>query len=130
MADAYGTLAADYDWLFGDDVLADGGAINQPRGGTPAAADRPHQRGAGRGLWHGHRCGGAGAPGFHRMGGRWKRRDGRGAAARFQRERLAIPLLHVGGRIFQRPLANGLMWCCVPGMRWCTPLAATRWLRR
>jgi SAM-dependent methyltransferase len=30
MADAYGALAADYDWLFGDAVLADGGAINQP----------------------------------------------------------------------------------------------------
>src|SRR6266436_8742383 len=30
MADAYVTLAADYDWLFDDDVLADGGAINQP----------------------------------------------------------------------------------------------------
>jgi hypothetical protein len=27
MADAYEMLAADYDWLFGDDVVADGGAI-------------------------------------------------------------------------------------------------------
>jgi len=30
MADAYETLAADYDWLFDDDALANGGAINQP----------------------------------------------------------------------------------------------------
>jgi protein-L-isoaspartate O-methyltransferase len=29
MAGAYEMLAADYDWLFGDE-LADGGAINQP----------------------------------------------------------------------------------------------------
>ena len=30
MADAYETLAADYDWLFDDDALSNGGAINQP----------------------------------------------------------------------------------------------------
>ena len=30
MADSYETFAADYDWLFDDDVLTDGGAINHP----------------------------------------------------------------------------------------------------
>jgi SAM-dependent methyltransferase len=30
MADSYETLAADYDWLFGDDRLTGGAAINQP----------------------------------------------------------------------------------------------------
>ena len=30
MADSYLTFAADYDWLFDDDVLTDGGAINYP----------------------------------------------------------------------------------------------------
>ena len=30
MADAYEMLAADYDWLFDDDALADGGAVSQP----------------------------------------------------------------------------------------------------
>jgi hypothetical protein len=38
MADAGEALAADYDWLFDEDVLADGGAINQP------ASARPLQR--------------------------------------------------------------------------------------
>ena len=30
MAGAYETLATDYDWLFDDDALANGGAINHP----------------------------------------------------------------------------------------------------
>ena len=30
MADSYLTLAADYDWLFGDDVLTGGEAISSP----------------------------------------------------------------------------------------------------
>jgi hypothetical protein len=30
MADPYLTFAADYDWLFDDDVLTGGGAINYP----------------------------------------------------------------------------------------------------
>jgi hypothetical protein len=36
MAGAYETLAADYDWMFDDDALANGRAINQP-----ATARRP-----------------------------------------------------------------------------------------
>src|SRR5260370_42252561 len=53
MADAYATLAADYDWLFGDDVLADGGAIGQPatarllRRISPASAGLDAARGTG-----------------------------------------------------------------------------------
>ena len=91
-ADADQTLAADYDWLFDDDVLADGGAINQPAAAR-AAADRPHQRGAGRGLRHRHRCGGARAPGFHRGAADGSDAMAGAAAARFRRERLSIPLL-------------------------------------
>jgi hypothetical protein len=36
MVGAYETLAADYDWMFDDDALANGSAINQP-----ATARRP-----------------------------------------------------------------------------------------
>jgi hypothetical protein len=36
VAGAYETLAADYDWMFDDDALANGRAINQP-----ATARRP-----------------------------------------------------------------------------------------
>ena len=44
MADSYQTFAADYDWLFDDDVLTDGGAINYPAAastsGGPTGARR------------------------------------------------------------------------------------------
>ena len=44
MADSYETFAADYDWLFDDDVLTDGGAINYPAAastsGRPTGARR------------------------------------------------------------------------------------------
>ena len=43
MADSYVTFAADYDWLFDDDVLTGGGAINHP-----AAARLLQRTGPGR----------------------------------------------------------------------------------
>ncbi len=94
MADAYATLAADYDWLFGDDVLADGGAIGQPatarllRRISPASAVLDAACGTG-----------IDAAVLARRGFTVQAADASGAmaeaaAARFRRERLAIPVLH------------------------------------
>src|SRR5580658_3626792 len=94
MADAYETLAADYDWLFDDDVLADGGAINQP------AAARLLQRISRTSAVLDAACGtGVDAAVLARRGFTVWAADGSEAmaevaAARFRRERLAIPLLH------------------------------------
>ena len=41
MADSYLNFAADYDWLFDNDVLTEGGAIDQYRRGAPVPADQP-----------------------------------------------------------------------------------------
>src|SRR6266851_9345909 len=93
MADAYEALAADYDWLFGDDVLADGGAINQP------AAARLLQRVSRASVVLDAACGtGIDAVVLARRGFAVWAADGSDAmagraAARFRRERLAIPLL-------------------------------------
>jgi SAM-dependent methyltransferase len=105
MADAYGTLAADYDWLFDDDVLADGGAINQP------AAARLLQRISGTSAVLDAACGtGIDAAVLARRGFTVWAADGsdamaEGAAARFRRERLAIPLLR--SRWADLPAATG-----------------------
>jgi glycine/sarcosine N-methyltransferase len=93
MAGAYETLAADYDWLFGDDVLADGGAINQP------ATARLLQRISPTSAVLDAACGtGIDAAVLARRGFTVWAADGseamaEGAAARFRRERLAIPVL-------------------------------------
>jgi SAM-dependent methyltransferase len=93
MADAYETLAADYDWLFDDDVLADGSAINQP------AAARLLQRISRTSAVLDAACGtGIDAAVLARRGFTVSASDGsdamvEAAAGRFQRERLAIPLL-------------------------------------
>src|SRR6266704_1467919 len=94
MADAYEMLAADYDWLFDGDALADGGAINQP------AAARLLQRISRTSAVLDAACGtGIDAAVLARRGFTVWAADGSdamagGAAARFRRERLAIPLLH------------------------------------
>ena len=94
MAGAYEILAADYDWMFDDDALANGRAINHPAtarllqriGRTSAVLDAA--------------CGtGVDAAVLARRGFTVWAADGseamvEGAAARFRRERLAIPLLH------------------------------------
>jgi glycine/sarcosine N-methyltransferase len=93
MADAYETLAADYDWLFDDDVLADGGAINQP------AAARLLQRISRTSAVLDAACGtGIDAAVLARRGFTVWAADGsdamaEGAAARFRREGLAVPVL-------------------------------------
>jgi len=81
MADSYLTLAADYDWLFDDDGLTDGGAINQ------TAAARLLQRTS------------RGSAVLERRGFDVWATDGseamvEEAAARFRREQLAVPVRH------------------------------------
>jgi SAM-dependent methyltransferase len=92
MADSYLTLAADYDWLFGDDVLTAGGAIS-----SPAPARLLQRTGRGRAVLDAS-CGtGINAEVLARRGFDVWATDGseamiEEAAARFRREQLAIPL--------------------------------------
>jgi SAM-dependent methyltransferase len=93
MAGAYEMLAADYDWMFGDDELANGRAINHP------ATARLLQRTSNTSAVLDAACGtGVDAAVLARRGFRVWAADAsdamaEGAAARFRRERLAIPLL-------------------------------------
>jgi SAM-dependent methyltransferase len=93
MADPYESLAADYDWIFDDDALANGGAINQP------ATARLLQRTSHAGAVLDAACGtGIDAAVLARRGFNVWAADGsgamvEGAAARFRREGLEIPLL-------------------------------------
>jgi 2-polyprenyl-3-methyl-5-hydroxy-6-metoxy-1,4-benzoquinol methylase len=93
MTGAYETLAADYDWMFDDDALANGCAINLP------ATARLLQRISPRGAVLDAACGtGVDAAVLARRGFTVWAADGsdamvEGAAARFRRERLAIPVL-------------------------------------
>jgi SAM-dependent methyltransferase len=92
MADSYETLAADYDWLFGEDRLTGGAAINQP------ATARLLQRIDPAGTVLDASCGtGINAAVLARQGFSVSASDGseamiEEAAARFRRERLAIPV--------------------------------------
>jgi SAM-dependent methyltransferase len=94
VAGAYEMLAADYDWMFGDDALAHGRAVNLP------ATARLLQRISRTSLVLDAACGtGVDAAVLARRGFTVWAADGsaamvEGAAARFRRERLAIPLLH------------------------------------
>jgi len=94
MADSYLTFAAYYDWLFDDDGLTGGGAINQP------ATARLLERTRHGGTVLDASCGtGINAAVLARRGfGVWAA-DGSEAmiteaAARFRREHLAIPVRH------------------------------------
>jgi len=93
VAGAYELLAADYDWMFGDDALANGRAINSP------ATARLLERIGRTSLVLDAACGtGVDAAVLARRGFTVWAADGseamaEGAAARFRRERLAIPLL-------------------------------------
>jgi SAM-dependent methyltransferase len=92
MADSYLNFAADYDWLFGDDGLTDGGAINHP------AAARLLQRTSRGSTVLDASCGtGINAAVLARRGFDVWATDGseamvEEASARFRREQLAIPL--------------------------------------
>jgi SAM-dependent methyltransferase len=92
VADSYLTFAADYDWLFDDDVLTGGGAINYP------AAARLFQRASAGQAVLDASCGtGINAAVLARRGFDVWATDGSEAmiteaAARFRREQLAIPV--------------------------------------
>src|SRR6202046_3244854 len=93
MAGAYEMLAEDYDWMFDDDELANGRAINRP------ATARLLQRISSTSAVLDAACGtGVDAAVLARRGFTVRAADGSqamadGAAARFRRERLAIPVL-------------------------------------
>jgi SAM-dependent methyltransferase len=95
MADSYLTFAADYDWLFGDDVLADGRAINYPA--AARLLQRTERASRTRTVLDAS-CGtGINAAVLARRGFDVWATDGseamiEQAAARFRREHLAIPL--------------------------------------
>ncbi len=105
MAGAYEILAADYDWMFDDDALVNGRAINQP------AAARLLRRINRTSAVLDAACGtGVDAAVLARRGFTVWAADGsaamvEGAAARFRRDRLAIPLMH--GRWADLPTATG-----------------------
>src|SRR5579863_9704825 len=93
MADYYDALATDYDWLFDDDTLARGAAINHPA--TARLLERtPHASAVLDAA-----CGtGINAAALARRGYRVWASDGSSAmaavaAARFQSEQLEIPLV-------------------------------------
>jgi SAM-dependent methyltransferase len=92
VADSYLTFAADYDWLFDDDVMARGGAINYP-----AAARLLQRTSRGQAVLDAS-CGtGINAAVLARRGFDVWATDGSEAmiaeaAARFRREHLAIPV--------------------------------------
>ena len=94
MADSYLTFAADYDWLFDDDVLRDGGAINYP------AIARLLERTPHGSTVLDASCGtGINAAALARRGFDVWATDGSEAmiteaTARFRREHLAIPVRH------------------------------------
>jgi SAM-dependent methyltransferase len=96
MAGAYEMLAADYDWMFGEDALASGRAVNHP------ATAKLLARLGRASLVLDAACGtGVDAAVLARRGFTVWAADGseamvEGAAARFQAERLAIPLLRCG----------------------------------
>jgi SAM-dependent methyltransferase len=105
MAGAYEMLAADYDWMFHDDELANGRAVNRP------ATARLLQRISRTSTVLDAACGtGVDAAVLARRGFRVWAADGsdamvEGAAARFRRERLEIPLLR--SRWADLPAATG-----------------------
>jgi glycine/sarcosine N-methyltransferase len=92
VADPYGGLAADYDWIFDDGALAGGAAINRP------ATARLLQRTGPAGAVLDAACGtGIDAAVLARRGFNVRAADGseamvEAAAARFRREGLAIPV--------------------------------------
>jgi SAM-dependent methyltransferase len=105
MAGAYEMLAADYDWMFHDDELANGRAVNRP------ATARLLQRISRTSTVLDAACGtGVDAAVLARRGFTVWAADGSdamvdGAAARFRRERLEIPLLR--SRWADLPAATG-----------------------
>jgi glycine/sarcosine N-methyltransferase len=92
MADYYETFAADYDWLFDDDTLANGAAINHPAAARLLERISPGSSVLDAACGTGHN-----AAALARRGYRVRATDGSDAmvamaAARFGREHLEIPV--------------------------------------
>jgi glycine/sarcosine N-methyltransferase len=92
MADDYGDLAADYDWLFDDDALTGGFAITRP-----VVAGLLQRLGPGSAVLDAACGSGVDAAALARRGFRVQATDGSAAmagvaAARFRRDGLAIPV--------------------------------------
>ena len=130
MADYYETLAADYDWLFDDDALASGLAINHP------ATARLLERTSHASAVLDAACGtGVSAAALARRGYHVWAADGSDAmiqmaAARFRREQLEIPLVRCMGGIFRPSSTSGSPSCSASGTHSCTPPAAMPWSKR
>jgi len=105
MTGSYEALAADYDWLFGDDVLANGGAINQPATARLLSRISPASAVLDAACGTGIDAAVLARRGFTVWAADGSEAMAEGAAARFRRERLAIPLLRC--RWADLPAATG-----------------------
>jgi glycine/sarcosine N-methyltransferase len=94
MTGAYAALAADYDWLFGDEVLTSGGAINQPATARLLERIRPPSTVLDAACGTGIDAAVLARRGLTVWAADASEAMAEAAAARFRRERLAIPLMH------------------------------------
>jgi SAM-dependent methyltransferase len=92
MADCYLTFAADYDWLFDDDVLTHGGAINYPAIARPLKQTRHAATVLDASCGTGINAAALARRGFDVWGTDGSEAMVEQAAARFRREQLAIPV--------------------------------------
>lgn len=91
MADSYETLAADYDWLFGEERLNGGAAINQPATARLLQRIDPASTVLDASCGTGINAAVLARQGFHVWASDGSEAMIEEAAARFRRERLAIP---------------------------------------
>jgi SAM-dependent methyltransferase len=91
VADYYEDLAADYDWLFGDDAVAAGGAINHPATARLLQQARPGSTVLDAACGTGINAAALAHRGFSVSASDGSDSMVRAAADRFRREQLAIP---------------------------------------
>ena len=131
MADSYLTFAADYDWLFDDDGVTRGGAINHP------ATARLLQRTSRGSAVLDASCGtGINAAALARRGfdvwatdGSEAMIDGGGGQVPPRAAGDPGAALPVGGSS-GHPRPNASTSCSASGTRWSTPRGGTPWWRR
>ncbi len=105
MAGPYEDLAADYDWIFGDDALADGAAIRRPAAARLFERIRPASTVLDAACGTGIDAAALARRGFNVWAADASEAMTGQAAARFRREGLAIPLLRC--RWADLPAATG-----------------------
>jgi glycine/sarcosine N-methyltransferase len=93
MTGAYEGLAADYDWLFGDEVLRSGGAINHPATARLLARISPASAVLDAACGTGIDAAVLARRGFSVWASDGSEAMAEAAAARFRRERLAVPVV-------------------------------------